>query len=90
MTQSEGECPLSVHPVVRLQTLIVVCLAIDLLCNFEGENSVPQLFIEERNLKRKTYEKFLEFICFESFLDFSPHQVFLLEFKLVSNLKPKY
>ena len=38
VTQSEGQCPLSVHPVVRLQMLIVVCLAIDLLCNVEGEN----------------------------------------------------
>jgi len=40
VTQSEGECPLSVHPVLRVQTLIVVCLAIHLLCNLDGEDVI--------------------------------------------------
>jgi len=38
LKQSEGECPLFVHPVMRLQTLIVVRLAIHVFCNLEGEN----------------------------------------------------
>jgi len=88
VTQSEGECPLSVHPVMRLQTLIVI-LHFDLsVVPSGGRKRQYCSCLHIHIIKTQNIRKILRFHSFD-FLNFSPQQVFVLRFKFLSIMRPE-
>ena len=88
MTQSEGECPLSVHPVVRLQTLIVVLHYDPSVVQYRGRKRQYISCLHIHTIQTVNTRKF--FSCFFSFFKMSPLNKFLLLLlKFVTNLRPE-
>ena len=88
MTQSEGECPLSVHPVVRLQTLIVLLHYDPSVVAYRGRKRQCISCWHIHIIKTANIRTFSWlFLCF--FFNFSTQQIFLLRFKFLSPLRPE-
>jgi len=88
VTQSEGECPLSVHPVVRLQTLIVVLHSDPSVVQYRGRKRQYISCLHIHIIKKENKRNILSFYSFD-FLNFSPQQDFLPRFNFVTNLRPE-
>ena len=80
VTQSEGLCPLSVHPIMRRQTLIVIM--------HYDPSLVPFRVTKRQYISCLHIHIFLRFYSFD-FLNFSSQQVFILRFKSLSIMRPE-
>ena len=88
MTQSEGECPLSVYPVMRLQTLIVILHYDPSVVPSRGRKRQYISCLHIHIIKTQNIRKILRLYSFD-FLNYSPQQVFVLRFKFLSIMRPE-